>query len=126
MSEELKPCPFCGQMPKVAREYHEKWTRDSESGKMILHVLPEFDDWVGCDNKECFIHYNQIEDPPVERLENWNTRPIEDALQARIADLEKENAALKNVPIPIEYWSDEKKEIYRRNESRSIKSGREA
>ena len=51
--------------------------------------------------------------------------PPEDALQARIAELEVENAELKQHPQPIEFWSDEKKELYRRNESRTIKSGRE-
>lgn len=45
--------------------------------------------------------------------------------QARIAELEAENTALKQHPQPIEFWSDEKKELYRRNESRTIKSGRE-
>lgn len=46
-------------------------------------------------------------------------------LQQRIAELEAENTALKQLPQPIEFWSDEKKELYRRNESRTIKSGRE-
>jgi hypothetical protein len=42
-----------------------------------------------------------------------------------IEELEAENTALKQHPQPIEFWSDEKKELYRRNESRTIKSGRE-
>ena len=45
--------------------------------------------------------------------------------EARITELEAENTALKQHPQPIEFWSDEKKELYRRNESRTIKSGRE-
>ena len=47
------------------------------------------------------------------------------ALVDYIAELEAENTALKQHPQPIEFWSDEKKELYRRNESRTIKSGRE-
>ena len=51
-------------------------------------------------------------------LENRN-------LKERVAELEAGNTALKQHPQPIEFWSDEKKELYRRNESRTIKSGRE-
>ena len=48
-----------------------------------------------------------------------------DALQARIAELEVENAMLKQLPQPIKFWSDEKKQIYKINERRTVKSGRE-
>ena len=46
-------------------------------------------------------------------------------LTARIAELEKENAMLKQLSQPIELWSDEKIQIYKSNESRSVKSGNE-
>ena len=52
-------------------------------------------------------------------------KPKVSTLLSRIAELEAENTALKQHPQPIEFWSDEKKELYRRNESRTIKSGRE-
>ena len=48
-----------------------------------------------------------------------------DALQARIAELEVENAMLKQLPQPIKFWSDEKKQIYKINERRTVKSGSE-
>ena len=46
-------------------------------------------------------------------------------LQIRIAELERENAMLKQFPQPIELWSDEKKQVYKINERRTIKSGNE-
>lgn len=48
-----------------------------------------------------------------------------DALNARIAELEAENTMLKQLPQPIKFWSDEKKQIYKINERRSVKSGSE-
>ena len=60
----LKPCPFCGKMPEVA------------------------DDGVcRCNNKSCSMA------PYWYLPKYWNIRPIEDALHARIAELE----ALVNV-----------------------------
>lgn len=46
-------------------------------------------------------------------------------LTARIAELEKENDMLKQLSQPIEFWSDEKIQIYKSNESRTMKSGYE-
>ena len=46
-------------------------------------------------------------------------------LEEYIAELEAENAMLKQLPQPIKFWSDEKKQIYKINESRTAKSGRE-
>jgi len=60
MSNELKPCPFCG-------------------GNAVVN---------GDGNAECG-------DCFVESLTDWNTRPIEDALRARIAELE-ESIEMKN------------------------------
>ena len=42
-----------------------------------------------------------------------------------IAELEAENDMLKQLSQPIELWSDEKIQIYKSNESRSVKSGNE-
>jgi len=64
---ELKPCPFCGKENTVA----------GSTERMILGW------WYACE--DCFENRKGgvYED-------RWNTRPIEDALNARIAELEAE------------------------------------
>jgi len=94
---ELKPCPFCGDMPA--------------SMKAELDGKKRY----GCKNCTPNLWYTP---------ERWNTRPIEDALNARVAELEAENAALKAEPKPLAYWSDEKKQPYADNEGRSAKGAR--
>jgi len=64
MSEELRPCPFCGS---PAYSYHDNCI-DFAGVKCDLG---------GCVCADILITEN-----------NWNTRPIEDALNARIAELE--------------------------------------
>ena len=72
MSEELRPCPFCGGT-KIC----------TEKGINLNY----------CDN--CSAESN---------VEHWNTRPIEDALNARIAELEKD---LSNKEIEYtDLWDD--------------------
>ena len=63
---ELKPCPFCGS---PAYSYHDNCI-DFAGVKCDLG---------GCVCADILITEN-----------NWNTRPIEDALNARIAELEAE------------------------------------
>ena len=62
---ELKPCPFCGS---PAYSYHDNCI-DFAGVKCDLG---------GCVCADILITEN-----------NWNTRPIEDALRLRIAELEK-------------------------------------
>ena len=123
MNEELRPCPFCGAMPEKLR-----------TGYM-------------CSTLGCALQENTVSE------KEWNTRPIEDALNARIAELEKDLSnkeidytdlwddalalqariaeleaeidMLKQLSQPIEFWSDEKIQIYKSNESRTMKSGYE-
>ena len=57
---ELKPCPFCGAMPMGE------------------------DDRYMCSTLGCVMQEDTIS------AKDWNTRPIEDALRARIAELEAE------------------------------------
>ena len=65
---EMKPCPFCGNEPTVTNEFDDE-------------VL-----FYGCTKDiDCPLY-----DAPFVNLENWNNRPIEDALHARIAELEAE------------------------------------
>ena len=81
---ELKPCPFCGKENTVA----------GSTERMILGW------WYACE--DCFENRKGgvYED-------RWNNRPIEDALHARIAELEAENAALKaklNANEAVDHW----------------------
>ena len=60
---ELKPCPFCGRQPY-------------ESGG-----------YVSCHTELCLANADYHE-PTIGPITDWNTRPIEDALNARIAECE--------------------------------------
>ena len=70
MSEELRPCPFCGGT-KIC----------TEKGINLNY----------CDN--CSAESN---------VEHWNARPIEDALNARIAELEEERRWIPVGEKPLE------------------------
>ena len=60
MSEELRPCPFFGAMPTKLNSGYT------------------------CSTLGCALQENTVS------AKAWNTRPIEDALNARIAELEAE------------------------------------
>lgn len=60
MSEELKPCPFCGGEAET---------------NMILFDSKEI---ISCSNRKCYAHYTGF----TTTRKAWNTRPIEDALRA--------------------------------------------
>ena len=64
---ELKPCPFCGEEPATRAGFAICINDDCEQSNY----------WSGLD------------------IDDWNTRPIEDALNARIAELEAELTELK-------------------------------
>ena len=64
---ELKSCPFCGKEPHIDANYH----------------------LFSCQNKDCIADATNYE-ATMGFFEQWNTRPIEDALNARIAELETE------------------------------------
>ena len=72
MSEELRPCPFCGNEPVV-------------EGNLVA-----------CNNLNCPTHDNYWTDPMIFTCDQWNSRPIEDALNARIAELEHRNKVLED------------------------------
>lgn len=59
---ELKPCPFCGKEPAIHANIAICVNDDCEQS----------DYWTGLE------------------VDTWNTRPIEDALNARIAELESQ------------------------------------
>jgi len=66
MSSEPKPCPFCGSKAKK-----HKYTMLGEDFKVAY-----------CPNEDCYFHHRTAS------VADWNTRPIEDALDKRIAELE--------------------------------------
>ena len=72
MSEELRPCPFCGGEAQV-----NTWT---------MHGITESRCF--CSNSDCPNSVRTV------AFEQWNTRPIEDELRARIAELEADNDQL--------------------------------
>lgn len=112
MSDELKACPFCGKSDiHIEQKGTFFWCECYDCGAISRehHTLPGV---------------NVLQSEDIARG-YWNNRPIEDELQARIAELEAENAMLKQLPQPIKFWSDEKKQIYKINESRTMKSGYE-
>ena len=72
MSEKIKNCPFCGQQPKETK-YREFGKNPREY--FLYH----------CPNEECPSYFTK---PGSMTAEDWDNRPIEDALNARIAELE--------------------------------------
>ena len=71
---ELKQCPFCGSEAQV-----NTWT---------MHGITESRCF--CSNSDCPNSVRTV------GLDQWNTRPIEDALNKRIAELE---AAQRWIPV---------------------------
>jgi hypothetical protein len=80
---EMKPCPFCGSkaLTNIFLDYE-----DIEN--LPTNVIDDYEPEVTCENERCI--YGWWLSP-----KDWNTRPIEDALNARIAELEGEIAKMK-------------------------------
>ena len=90
MSEELRPCPFCGAEVQDD-ERGEKYPRKSPMGGWIIHC------------ECCGASLSQFRKSGKGEI-SWNTRPIEDELQSRIAELEKD---LSNKEIEYtDLWDD--------------------
>lgn len=81
MSEELKPCPFCGGKPEIT------------------------DGRVYCPYFECQIG-GSSDEVPTFTIDMWNTRPTEDVLRAELSRVhhEKEDALdkLENLRVELE------------------------
>ena len=71
MSDILKPCPFCGSPAELRGGYWKEYNYD-----------------IYC--PECGVILISYSDDPNDLTTQWNTRPIEDALNARIATKTKE------------------------------------
>ncbi len=82
-SNNLRPCPFCGSEAVTRTIY------DWDDLEYMFIEVNDCDLEVTCENERCI---NGWYLSPKE----WNTRPIEDALTARIAELE---AAQRWIPV---------------------------
>ena len=74
MSEELRPCPFCGGKAITAT-----YLDYDDEGYMAFEVNDS--ESITCENERCINGWYLSP-------KDWNTRPIEDALNKRIAELE--------------------------------------
>ena len=87
----LKPCPFCGSEVQDDPHTGEKYPRKSPMGGWIIHC------------ECCGASLSQFRKSGKGEI-SWNTRPIEDELQSRIAELEKD---LSNKEIEYtDLWDD--------------------
>lgn len=80
--KKLRPCAFCGRMPKTIYAVFS-FTRREVCTQVV------------CMHKGCPVEYTEA---PVLRMFSvmeWNARPIEDARAARIAELEAERDRLR-------------------------------
>jgi len=91
VKEQLKPCPFCGTKPHPI-------TAD-------LLTRPCF--YYECENKTCHAAEKGWHDTEQEAIDAWNARPIEDALNAELAQLRKDNQELRNRIESIETKTEE-------------------
>lgn len=85
MSEQLKPCPFCGNPPEITRIFNP-----SED-------CPDcFNTYIECPQHK-FIH----------DTETWNTRPVEDSLRDEINQLKNTLADNEAFCASVERRADE-------------------
>ena len=75
MSDELKLCPFCGNVPELGEH-----NVDQSSWK------PRYD--VACRNDKCIMQRTYV--AQALAVAAWNTRPIEDELLKKIEQLQAE------------------------------------
>jgi len=85
---EIKGCPWCGTEPKIF-------------GKLVAQCINEFN----CPNA-----YGR----PI-KLDEWQERPIEDALRAENAELLKQVAGLESALIGVEHVHMDNEELRAEN-----------
>ena len=83
MSEELKPCPFCGNPPRK-------------------HISEDCYFFILCDKCGCHVAKRS----PDAAEKHWNTRPVEDAQAARIAELEAASLAWEKLDWKPVWFSE--------------------
>lgn len=73
--KKLRPCAFCGRMPKTIYAVFS-FTRREVCTQVV------------CMHKGCPVEYTEAPALRMFSVMEWNARPIEDAQAARIAELE--------------------------------------
>lgn len=80
--KKLRPCAFCGRMPKTIYAVFS-FTRREVCTQVV------------CMHKGCPVEYTEAPALRMFSVMEWNARPIEDARAARIAELEAERDQLR-------------------------------
>lgn len=91
MNDELKPCPFCGKPVEliscyIANKYRYFITHNCRLSEHTNCKLP-----------------NQLFDTSAEAFIDWQSRPIEDALRAQLADAQAEIKRLQEALTGLGY-----------------------
>ena len=80
--KKLRPCAFCGRMPKTIYAVFS-FTRREVCTQVV------------CMHKGCPVEYTEAPALRMFSVMEWNARPIEDARAARIAELEAERDRMR-------------------------------
>ena len=89
MSDELKPCPFCGKPVELISCFIDNKYRYFVSHNCRL-----------AEHTNCKLT-NQIFETSAEAFLDWNARPLEDALRAQLDEKDAEIARLKEALLDI-------------------------
>ena len=84
--KKLRPCAFCGRMPKTIYAVFS-FTRREVCTQVV------------CMHKGCPVEYTEAPALRMFSVMEWNARPIEDARAARIAELEKELEQMRTTAL---------------------------
>lgn len=91
--KKLRPCAFCGRMPKTIYAVFS-FTRREVCTQVV------------CMHKGCPVEYTEAPALRMFSVMEWNARPIEDARAARIAELEAERDRLREALKEIAKFAD--------------------
>ena len=91
--KKLRPCAFCGRMPKTIYAVFS-FTRREVCTQVV------------CMHKGCPVEYTEAPALRMFSVMEWNARPIEDARAGRIAELEAERDRLREALKEIAKFAD--------------------
>ena len=86
--KKLRPCAFCGRMPKTIYAVFS-FTRREVCTQVV------------CMHKGCPVEYTEAPALRMFSVMEWNARPIEDAQAARIAELEAERDRMREALVKL-------------------------